>query len=124
MQLFFFFLFYESKFVLTRMFSLPSKVEETFFISSSLPALDDKSHVEPLTLKPFASHSCSLSSRSLWLLEHVYTVAPNPANSSTMAYLKYGCKMVGKKIKDIPFEPANYSCINKQTHILDKPKKY
>lgn len=71
------------------MFKFPWKAEETFFISSSLCVLDDKSQTQPFTLNPLASHSWSLSSSSFLFLEHVYILAPNPANSSTIAYLLY-----------------------------------
>lgn len=72
------------------MFSLPSKTEETVLISSSFWVPHVRSQTEPLTRNPFTRHSSTRSLSSFSLREHVWTLAPSPASSSTMAYLIHG----------------------------------
>jgi len=69
------------------MLSFPWNREETVSISFSRSAREDTSHTDPLTLKPCVFHSCKHLSSSDGFLEHAWTVTPNRANSSTMAYL-------------------------------------
>lgn len=73
----------------TRMLSLPSKREETVSMSWVRWGRDDTSQTDPLTLKPLLFHTCNISSSSFWFREHVWTVAPNAANSSTIACLTH-----------------------------------
>ena len=70
------------------MLSLPSNSEETVFISSPLFSRDNTSQTEPVTRNPLDSHWLKHPLSSASFLEHVCTVAPKPANSSTIAYLK------------------------------------
>jgi len=46
-----------------------------------------KSHTEAVTLSPLLFHCSKHLSISYWLRAHVWTAAPNSANSSTMACL-------------------------------------
>ena len=73
---------------LTRMLSFPLNREETVLISSSLWARNIALHIEPVTRNPFIFHSCKHSLSWTSFRQHVWTVAPRPANSSTIAYLK------------------------------------
>ena len=74
--------------ILTSMLSFPLNMEETFSISFSRSDREDTSQTEPMILSFDFSHSCRHLLSSSSLREHVYTVAPNLANSSTMAYLQ------------------------------------
>ena len=69
----------------TKMLRLPLN---TVSISCFLCSLLCTSHTDPLTLRPISSHSCRHLFKSPWLREHVWTVAPNAASSSTVARLK------------------------------------
>lgn len=62
-------------------------MEVTVSISFSRCSRDDRSHTDPVTLNPLFFHSCKRASSSIWLREHVWTIAPNLANSSTVACL-------------------------------------
>jgi len=70
------------------MLSLPLNREETVLISSSRWVRDPTSQIEPVTRNPFVFHSCKHSLSWASFRQHVCTVAPRPANSSTIAYLK------------------------------------
>lgn len=72
---------------ITKMLSFPWKKEVTFSISFSLSDLNDTSHTDPDTWKPFSFHSCRQRSRSSLLRKYVCIDAPRPANSSTTARL-------------------------------------
>lgn len=77
----------EEELELTRMLSFPLKREGTVCIRLSCWALDKRSHTDPVTLKLLFFHCCKHSSRSFWLREHVWTLAPNPASSFTISFL-------------------------------------
>ena len=70
------------------MLSLPLNREETVFINSSLWGREETSQTEPVTWYPLAFHSFKHSSSRVWSLAHAWTLAPKPASSSTIAYLK------------------------------------
>lgn len=70
------------------MWSLPLKIGVTSWMSFSLWSRDDTSHTDPETKKPLLRHWFKQLSSSAWFLEQVWTVAPNPHKSSTMACLK------------------------------------
>ena len=86
--------------LLTRMLSLPSKSDETLFISSSLSIFDTTSQTEPVTWKPFFSHWLKQSLRSTSFREQVCTIAPSPANSSTIAYLNKTLLILHRALKN------------------------
>lgn len=72
---------------LTRILSFPWKMEPTISINLLRWSEHSKSHTEPVTLSPLFFHSSKHLSISSWLRAHIWTVAPNSANSSTMACL-------------------------------------
>lgn len=72
---------------LTRMLSFPWKREETSFMSISLCCGTDTSQIEPVTSKPKWFQSLRHLLRSFTCLAQVWTLAPKPVNSSTMACL-------------------------------------
>jgi len=69
------------------MLSFPWKREETDSMSASLCFGTDTSQTEPVTSKPESFHFFKHSVRSCSFLAQVWTLAPNPVNSSTMARL-------------------------------------
>ena len=72
---------------LTIILSLPLKTEATSSMNFSLWTREDASHTDPDTTKPFPLHSFKHLFSSVSFLEHVCTDAPNPASSSTTAWL-------------------------------------
>lgn len=70
------------------MLSLPLKMEVTSWMRFSLWDWDETSHTDPVTKKPLLRHSFKQLVSSTWFLEQVWTVAPNPHKSSTMACLR------------------------------------
>lgn len=73
--------------LITRMLRLPLNRDATVSISFFLCSLFCTSHTDPLTFKPIPSHSFKHLSKSSWLRQQVWTVAPNSASSSTVARL-------------------------------------
>ena len=74
--------------VVTSMLSLPLNFEETVSMSLILWGREDRSQTEPVTWKPFKlTHSLKHELRWASFREHVCTVAPSAANSSTIACL-------------------------------------
>ena len=69
------------------MLSFPLKRLEAVLIRFSLSALEDTSHIEPVTWRAFFLHSLKHLLRSTSFREHVCTVASKPASSSTIACL-------------------------------------
>lgn len=95
----------------TRMLSLPWKTEPTSSISFSLWTREDASQTEPVTTKPLSSHSFKHLLSSSSFLEHVCTLAPNPASSSTVAFLVKNTDNTRSKIKKEVI-PDNGSSLN------------
>lgn len=92
--------------VLTRMLSFPLNCDETSFISSCRWALDTRSHTDQPVIwwKPFIFYWLKQSLSWPSFREQVCTIAPSPANSSTIACLYILCnynpyikKKVGKR---------------------------
>ena len=84
---------------LTRMWSLPwKKREDTVSMSWVRWGRDNKSQTDPLTLKPLLFRSSNLWSSSFWFQEQVWTMAPNAANSSTIACLTHDQNQTSWKI--------------------------
>jgi hypothetical protein len=109
---------------LTRMLSFPLNREETVLISSSLWARNSASHIELVTRNPLIFHSCKHSLSWTSFRQHVWTVAPRPANSSTMAYLKvtYSNRFFTKKIKIKIKAQANYISLQNNNFLGVKVK--
>lgn len=82
------------------MLSLPLKSEATSCISFSLWGFNEASQTDPVTKNPLSLHSWRHLVSSASFLEHVCTAAPNPASSSTTAWLKKPIKIQRKKKKN------------------------